>query len=490
VTTQAPAREVERPQTESALRARLASWVADNRPFAVALAAGAAVRVLLQIAFTPAIIHSDAPIYLWLADHLEAYPDRPVGYVILLLIPLSVITSNVVLVAIVQHLIGLSTAVVLYLLVRRWGVGPRLAMLATLPVLFDTLQLNLEHSVLSDALFQFLLVSGVAVLCWHRTVAPRYGLVAGAILGVAVTVRVVGEPVVIAAVLFCVLVGTGWKSRLAAASAVVIGFAIPVAAYATWYHHENGAYAITEYTGKSLYMRTTTFVDCAKISIPDYERVLCPDQPIGDRLDPTWYVYHDLTTLPELRLPPGVTQDEALRDFANAAIAAQPLDYAKVVTRDFFANFDVWRSNHFEYDTAAKWAFGRYVTYESTDYTRGAYKAHGGELTRFMPLAYLFAGYGYSIYTPGPLLFACLVVGLLAGFGVGRARGSGMRSVALVMSLIGAGLILVPAATSEFVWRYQLPLLTMLPAAAAIGLTALRGGRPQAGGTAATASTD
>jgi hypothetical protein len=448
------------------------------------------VRVLLQIAFTPAIIHSDAPIYLSLADHLEAYPDRPVGYVILLLIPLSVITSNVLLLAIVQHLIGLATAVVLYLLVRRWGVGPRLAMFATLPVLFDTLQLNLEHSVLSDALFQFLLVSGVAVLCWRRTVAPAYGLAAGAVLGLAVTVRVVGQPVLIAAVLFCLLVGRGWKDRLVAAAAVMIGFAVPVGAYATWYHHENGVYALTEYTGKSLYMRTTTFVDCSKIEIPDYERVLCPDEPIGNRLDPTWYVYHDLTTLPELRLPPGVTQDEALRDFADAAIRAQPLDYARTVARDFFANFDIWRSNHFEYDTAAKWAFGRYVTYESTDYTRGAYEAHGGELTRFLPLAYLFAGYGYSIYTPGPLLLACLVVGLLAGFGIGRARGSGMRSVALVMSLIGAGLILVPAASSEFVWRYQLPLLSMLPAAAAVGLTALRGGRLYVGGTVATASTD
>ena len=57
--------------------------------------------------------------------------DRPVGYALLLLRPLSVLTSDVVLVAVVQHLLGLATAVVLYLLLRRWGVGRWLATLAT-----------------------------------------------------------------------------------------------------------------------------------------------------------------------------------------------------------------------------------------------------------------------------------------------------------------------------------------------------------------------
>ncbi len=57
------------------------------------------------------------------------------------------------------------------------------------------------------------------------------------------------------------------------------------------------------------------------------------------------------------------------------------------------------------------------------------------------------------------------------------------------MTLTGLGLLLVPAMTAQFVWRYQLPALALLPAGAALGYTALRGGRNQAG-TEATASTD
>ena len=42
-------------------------------------------------------------------------------------------------------------------------------------------------------------------------------------------------------------------------------FAVPLTAYAAWYHHENGAFAITQASGRALYMRTTTFVDCSHL---------------------------------------------------------------------------------------------------------------------------------------------------------------------------------------------------------------------------------
>ncbi len=34
-------------------------------------------------------------------------------------------------------------------------------------------------------------------------------------------------------------------------------------------------------------MRTTTFVDCSRIQLPAYERVLCPTDPLSSRRDPT-----------------------------------------------------------------------------------------------------------------------------------------------------------------------------------------------------------
>ena len=153
-------------------------------------------------------------------------------------------------------------------------------------------------------------------------------------LGAATLVRIVGEPTVAVAVLFLLLAATTWRARLTQALVVVVAFAVPLTAYAAWYHHENGAFAITQASGRALYMRTTTFVDCSHLTLPSYEQTLCPGEPLGDRFDPTWYGWHDPNTVHNLHLPSGVTPQQAMRDFALRAIEAQPLDYLRVVARD------------------------------------------------------------------------------------------------------------------------------------------------------------
>jgi hypothetical protein len=469
---------------------RRQAWTAAHRPFLVALGLAVVVRLVVQVAFMPAFVHSDGPTYLSVFDHLEPDPERPVGYVLLLLMPVLSIADNVLLVAIAQHLLGLATAVMLYVLLRRWGAGRITGMLGTLPILFDYLQLNLEHTVLSDVLFEFLLVAGISVLCWNRRVTPRVALLAGLLLGVSTTVRLVAEPLVVVLIAYCLLVGVSWRTRIVTAAVATLGFALPIGAYATWYHQEHGVYAMSQFTGASLYLRTTTFADCAQLSIPDYQRVLCPGEPLGDRRDPTYYVFHDPRTIGRLFPPPGVTQDEAMREFALSAMRAQPLDYLQVGLRDFMLNFDLTRVDRYEYDTAHKWGFEEYVDLEPTGWTGPAYAAHGGkQLEARQPLADLVVLYQKVGYVPGPLLFGCLLLGLAGALGFGRARDPGLRSVTALLTVSGVGLLFVPDLTAEFVWRYQLPGLVLLPAAAVLGYTALRGERtPQC--TEATASTD
>lgn len=465
--------------------------LAEHRPFLVALALAAALRVVVSLAFPPALMVSDGPTYLSFLDTFEPDPDRPVGYGVLLLYPVYLLTEAVAAVAAVQHVLGLATGVLIYVLLRRWDVGRWPATLATLPVLFDSLQLLLEHAPLSDTLFVLLVTLGVVALGWRRRPTLLLALAAGLLLGTSATVRQVGLPLVLAGAAYCLLVGHGWRRRVATALVLAVGFAAPVGAYAAWYEQEHGVYALSGIGGKSVYMRTTPFVDCSRLSVPDYQQVLCPPEPVGQRLDPTNYGWYDDGTVHRLEPPSGTSSDAAMRSFAREAIREQPVDYALVVARDFALNFDLWRGNRFEFDTAFKWRFDTYVDREPSSWTGPAFEAHGGEQqgTR-QPYADALVAYQHVGYLPGPLLLGCLVLGLSGGLGIGRARGSGVRSMCLLLTVSGAGLLLVPDVTTQFVWRYQLPGLVLLPAGAALAFTALTRRRHTERGISATPRTD
>src|SRR4051794_437134 len=287
----------------------------DHRPFLVLLGVGAALRVLVQLSFPPGFVFSDGPVYLGIVDHVTPLLDRVVGYG-LFLNALAWVSREVWLITVVQHLLGLATAVLAYALLRRWRARRWPAALATVPVMFDGMQLVLEHSVLSDVVFNVLVLAGVGSLAWHRR--PQLGttVLGGLLLGAAVCVRVVGQPMVVAAVVFCLMAAATWRSRLVQAAVVTAAFCVPVLGYAAWFHHDHDAWAVSESGGRALFMRTTAWVDCSRFSVPDYEKPLCPEEPVGSRLDPTVYGWHSPDSTHGLTLPAGVTVDDAERDFA------------------------------------------------------------------------------------------------------------------------------------------------------------------------------
>lgn len=465
----------------------------EHRPFLIALTVGAVVRVAVMVAFPPGFVFSDGPTYLALVDDMQPLADRPVGYGFLL-DALAQLSRDVWLVTTVQHLLGLLTAVLLYVLLCRWSVPGWLATLACLPVLFDAMQLSLEHSVLSDVLFDLLVVGGVAALAWYRGPLVSTATLGGLLLGFAACVRVTGQPLVLVAVVFCLWAATTWRSRLLTSVVVAASFAVPVVAYTAWYHAEHGQWAMSESGGRALYMRTTGFVDCSRFTMPDYERRLCPAEPLGSRLDPTEYGWHTPDGTHGLEPPPGVTNDEAMRDFAVRAIRAQPVEFAEIVARDVMLNFTAPRIDRYEYDTASKWRFETYVDFEQTGWTEPAYLSHGGDLLQpRQPLAGWLSWYGYTVYAWGPMLLLLTLLSVV-GLVIPRSepRGSRTRPLVFLPLATAAGLLVAPALTAQFVWRYQLPLVVLVPAAAAAAAMRLSRGRassPQAG-TTATPNTD
>ena len=63
---------------------------------------------------------------------------------------------------------GLATAVLVYAVLVRFGSRMWLAALASIPVLFDPLQLVLEQYVLADVWTAFLVLAALVILVWRR----------------------------------------------------------------------------------------------------------------------------------------------------------------------------------------------------------------------------------------------------------------------------------------------------------------------------------
>jgi hypothetical protein len=251
-----------------------------------------------------------------------------------------------------------------------------------------------------------------------------------------------------------------------------------VTAYAAWYHDAHGSWSLSQTGGRALYMRTTTFVDCSQVQLPRYERVLCPQEPLGQRKDPTWYGWHSPDTVPKLQPPPGVSDDQAMHDFAIRAIKAQPGSYVRDVARDFGLGFvSVDRNDHFEMQTSVKWKLAQIVAYEhSSPAMTLAFDTYvGGIPTPWQPGADVLGWYGRVVYLPGPLALLLVVVAV-AGVVVRRPdQRPSLRPLALLTLALPLLLVLVPDVTAQFVWRYQLPLVVLLPLSAALGWTRLRG---------------
>jgi len=445
---------------------------------AVLVAAGAVLRVVTQLAYRPALLYWDSLRYLHTLPAPDPAAVHPAGYT-LVLRPLLAL-GDLALVPAVQHAAGLGLGLLLYALCVRHRVPRWLAALAAAPVLLDAYQLQIEQNVLADTLFQALVAGGLAVLTWRARPSLRAAAAGGLLLGLSVPVRTVGLPLVLAAVLFVVVATPGWGRRLLAAAVTAGAFALPVGAYAAWYAAATGAPGLSSQSAIVQYARTADLADCAELDLPDALDPLCPSRYLQRRLIVDRFVWGEDSPAATYVPPPGMTRDEAFSAFARRVVAAQPLDVAGAVLSDFAKGFAPQRVSDPDEVALERWQFQEYYPlYEAADATSAttppaATAIHGGGPPTVEPgLARWLRGYQLGLgATSGLVLLGALLVAVLAAAGIGRARRSPLRSVAMLWGLAGGGLLLA-AAMYLFSWRYQLPGLVLLPPAGALGLTAL-----------------
>lgn len=481
-------------------RARAAWSLRGHALFLIALALGATVRLVAVLGYRPALWFNDSFEYVGVALRLQPDATRPSGYSLLLraLEPL----HSFQLVAVLQHLMGLAVGVMVYALLRRFGLPGWGATLAALPVLLDGYQIELEHMVLSDTLFTLLLTGAMVVALWHRRPSPVAGAVVGLLLAMSALTRSVGLPFIVLALGYLVARRVGWRTVVAAG----VAWIVPLALYGTWFYAAHGRFALSNSGGVFLYARTTSFVDCARLRPPPDEARLCPHEPVGKRHPPDWYVWSDhapLQHLPGAKF--GAEKNALAGDFAKRAILAQPAGYLKWVWIDVRRSFQWGRAvypnekafNGYRFrDTAWKIPHSRVFVSGGAAYDDLRRYENGPPDTRIIqPWADVAQAYQRHVYLPGLILGGLLAVGVL-GLACCALPGAGddRRRWALPLLLTEAtalAVLVIPAATVEFGYRYVLPALPFvgLSVVLSVRLAAARLAAPRRSVPAADSST-
>ena len=474
-------------------------FLAKNRIFNGVLAVGLVLRLITILGFPPAIwFAGDSITYVNTAITLKPSISRESGYS-LLLVALAPLHSFAVVTG-VQHLMGLAMGVLIYALLRRRGLPSWGATLAALPVLLDAYQIQLEHEILPDIPFAFLVMAAVTLVSWWPERPLWAGATAAALLGLAALCWPPGLPLLLVLLGVLAVQRAGWRKIAAAAAAG----AVPLVLYLAWFDSAHDRVAFNTSSGDFLWSRTMTFADCQIIRPPAAERPLCPDQPAGQRRTASLWIWGRHTPLLKLGGRFTVSTNALAGNFARRAILSQPLGYARAVLDGFALTFTWNRPPHPTRLMSERYQFS--LATHDWDHARGSratqivlvqreYTGGRTAMTRAVaPFSGIMIAYQRVMYVRGTMVGILLLLGLgavLRGWRTGsgrpdgepvdgvptgdgparsgrrRGRRRGHGGPAVLPWLTGLSVLLVPVMTADFSLRYVVPALPALSLAAA-----------------------
>ena len=458
------------------------------------LAVGIALRGWLVYQYAPGFVgYDDSRGYLatLIAPNLYWQPVRPAGYPIFLLVAKE-LSSHLRSAIVLQHALGVATAVLLYLAVakivrRRW-----VALLPAAVILLGGSQIYLEHAVVTESVFTFLvaLALWMGVLSIHSPRRALWLIPAGAAIGAAITLRSVGITLIPGLMLWAVLAKSGSiRMRIAAPLAVLAGVLLTLGPYLLHQHSKTDSWGLTRTTGWTLAARMSTFADCSKFTPPAGTEAMC-DDPIPAVRRPNAAAYQfDPAVSPALRKFGSPLADYTVDDPQRLAFAPDGLQrkFALAVVRHQFGTYLGTVGDGLVKYVNPRWGRGRTLEWPQSTlitelHNEGKENVSLPEaaIAYKQPLAFLRRA---SAPLDGYVRFANLegwptvLLVLLAAAGWVLARGV-QRTASALLGLVTLTLIISPVALLFYGARYAAPMYGPLAAAAALGLDSLVSARP------------
>jgi hypothetical protein len=329
-------------RSERALRLRQAART--HSAFLVVLGVGVLLRLYLFFAYRPlAGEFSDSVTYLATSGtHLFADASRMAGYPLFLRI-LRDVSPHLSFVIAFQHLLGLATGVLLYALTFRVTRSRVLALIPSAFFLLSGDYLLLEHSLLTETVYIFLVTAGLTGVVFAATtesgVSRRFAYVAGSagVLAIAWTIRTTAFPVlVLAGVWAAWTCASVLRERLKIIAAFFVPAGAVVVTYIALQGSLTGYWGVLPGSGWALYTRVAPIADCNRFDPPKNTAFLCETTAIRTRPGPAYYQYVGGPGLEHFGNPfqTNAKGSGTVGRFARAVILAEPLSYLREVGRD------------------------------------------------------------------------------------------------------------------------------------------------------------
>jgi hypothetical protein len=343
-------------------------------------------------------------------------------------------------------------------------------------------ELMLEHAILTDSLFIFLVNLGLWCVVRTWTGSRWWAAGVGLSMGCATIVRTAGLEL-LPFMILCLwlaptqlVTGGGHRLRQWRATTFAAGVAaslLVILPFLYAHKQDTGSWGFTSAGYLQLYGRVASWADCTKFTPPVGTAKLCVNTPVSQRLGPGVYQYSlqgPVYRAYQYRTPK--EENGQLKAFALAAIRAQPLTYLEFVGRDLVRVVD--------------------PTFPSSPYTGIGNRAYGytpdGNLSFYFDTSRLagverivnsyyhspglLAGnvdilksWDRDTRLEGPAMAIVLILALCAPL-----LASGItRRAAILYAVASAVLIVGPIVVFEYDWRYVVPAFGSLTAGAAIG---------------------
>jgi len=455
-----------------------AGWTFPSKAlYALALLvlAGVVLRVLASESGWPVlpVLGDSWPYAAYAEGDPFANPQHPPGYSLFLAL-IGIVTRYVGAFIVLQHLLGIASALILFAAVRRLCGSPWPGVVAAAVILLGADQLYLEVQIMSETLFTLLLACLLYVVARALEQPQRWWpwpAIAALLVVLSAMTRTSAlflVPVIILALLFAR--PRPWLPRWRSLLAFLVAVGVLLLGNASISALSGNPFGITPSPGWHLYSRAAPIADCTQFTPPPGTAKLCEKTAVEDRFGPDWYLYHPDS--PALRLfGPLGTEDDKFDAFGRQVVLHQPRAYIESIIPDVVAYFapgtyDPWRSGKgTDIDGQLSWRWASFPdeTQASTQRGMETFFSPFDEHRRYRVIN-AFYDYQRVVRFGGTLLTISTIL-ILIGLFVGPRRS---RIAILLLGVGGLAILILPIFASNYIGRYTVPPAGPIMAAAAI----------------------